>query len=200
MTAYHDEHENELGSPTQTSISELALSTRQGAAEVVARHKKLASFRLYAILAPCLELCERCERDPSERAELDRLFAEQPKGDQNRRYIERGSDIYVLVCRFVFAGTNRTNAIRYAQSLREAAKLQIRSSELEAWLRKNGGVNALYFRRPLAAKTSSARTLRLTSSIVFPRDAKFTLVLQWQQDNCFRVLERPAPANTGEKP
>lgn len=171
------------------SISELALLTRQGAGEVVARHKKLASFRLYAILAPCLELCERCERDPSERHELDKLFAEQPKGDRNRHYIEKGSDIYVLVCRFVFAGTNRTNAIRYSQSLREAAKMQISSAEIEAWLRKNGGVNALYFRRPLEAKTSSARTLRLANSIVFPRDGDFTLTLRWSQDNTFKVLK-----------
>lgn len=170
------------------SVTDLAIQTRQNAADVVARHKKLASYRLYAILAPTLEVCERCERDPKERAEIDRLFAEQPLGDQNRRYVESGSDIYVLVCRFVFAGTNRSNAIRYAQALREAAKLQIGSGELDGWLRKNGGVAALYFRRPLASRTSSTRTLRLDRSITFPRDKPFTITLRWGTDNAFCVV------------
>lgn len=172
-----------------TSVTDLALQTRQNAADVVARHKKLASYRLYAILAPTMEVCERCERNPQERAEIDRLFASQPRGDQNRRYVERGSDIYVLVCRFVFAGTNRSNAIRYAQALREAAKLQIGSGELDEWLRKNGGVAALYFRRPLESRSSSTRTLRLDRSITFPRDKMFVITLQWGTENAFRVIE-----------
>lgn len=171
-----------------TSISELALQTRQSASEVVARHKKKASFRLYAVLAPCLELCERCGRDPAERAELESLFARQPKGERNRRYVEKGSDIYQLVCRFVFCGTNLTNATRYAQALQQATDMQIRSPELEGWLRENGGVNALYFRRPLRYRSSTARTLRLASSITFPRDRDFTLTLRWTNDNAFKVV------------
>lgn len=170
------------------SVTALAMDARQSAADVVARHKKLASFRLYAVLAPCLEICERCQANPAEMAEIESLFRQQPH-DGNRRYVEAGSDIFVLVCRFVFAGTNRTNAMRYSQCLREAVKLGLTSADLEAWLRQNGGVNALYFRRPLASATSSARTLRLARSITFPRDKPFTLTLQWATDNAFRVLE-----------
>ena len=169
------------------SVTDLALKARGQASEVVIRHKKRASFQLYSVLAPCLELCERCERDPAERAELERLFAAQPR-EGNRRYVERGSDIYVLVCRFVFAGTDRSNAMRYSQALREAAKLQIRSGELEAWLGKNGGVNALYFRRPLTTRSVSTKTIRLARSITIPRDRGFTVTLLWSQDNTFRVL------------
>lgn len=169
------------------SVTSLAMDARQAAAEVVVRHKKHASFRLYAVLAPCLEICERCQANPADLAEIEALFRQQSH-EGNRRYVERGSDIFVLVCRFVFSGTNRTNAIRYSQCLREAVKLGVAANDLEAWLRANGGVNALYFRRPLASETSSARTLRLARSITFPRDKPFTLTLQWGTDNAFRVL------------
>lgn len=171
--------------PTVTSI---AMDARQAASDVVARHKKLASFRLYAVLAPCLEVCERCQTNPTDLAEIEAMFRQQPR-DGNRRYVERGSDIFVLICRFVFSGTNRSNAIRYSQCLREAVKLGIGSADLEVWLRQNGGVNALYFRRPLASSTSSARTLRLSRSITFPRDKPFTLTLQWGTDNAFLVMK-----------
>lgn len=170
------------------SVTTLAMDARQSAADVVARHKKQASFRLYAVLAPCLEICERCTRNPADIAEIEALFRQQPH-DGSRRYVEAGSDIFVLVCRFVFSGTNRSNAIRYSQCLREAVKLGIASEDLAAWLRHNGGVNALYFRRPLASSTSTARTLRLARSITFPRDKPFTLTLQWGTENAFRVLD-----------
>jgi hypothetical protein len=170
------------------SIIDLVQQTRQQAGEVVARHKRHSSFRLYDVLAPCLAICERCERDPDERAEIDRLFAEQPKVGQNRRYVEKGSDIYQLVCRYVFAGTYLTNATRYAQALREAAKMQIRSADLATWLRHNGGVNALYFRRPLAALAVEMKTLRLTEPVRVQRHKAFSLTLRWQPDNTFKVL------------
>lgn len=171
-----------------TTITELAVRTRKDASEVVQRHKKRASFQLYTVLASCLELCERCDQHPIERIELERLFESQPH-EGNRRYVESGSDIYVLVCRFVFAGTHRTNAIRYSQALREAVKLQIRSGELEQRLRQNGGINALYFRRPLTIESVSTKTLRLARSITVPRGRPFTLTLQWTAENTFQVQE-----------
>lgn len=170
------------------SISNLARQTREDAEEVTQRHKKLSSFRLYAVLAPCMELCERCERDPAERAELDRLFAEQPK-EGNRRYVEKGSNIYQAVCRYVFHNTDGTNTNRYAQALNEAAKLQISSRDLEDWLKENGGVNALYFRRPLSVRVTELKVLRLNRSVTFSRDTPLRLVLQWQTDNTFKIIE-----------
>lgn len=172
------------------AITDLAMQARAAAAVVVDRHvnpsQKQASLALYAVLARCMELCERCERDPAEREELDRLFAEQPKTG-NRRYVEHGSDIYVLVCRFVFTETDRTNAMRYASALREAWKMDVASAELEQWLKDNGGVNALYFRRPLDARSVRTSTLRLAKQIEFSRDRPFTLTLQWRDDNSFDV-------------
>lgn len=168
------------------TIVDLARRVRTQADEVVIRHKKLSSFRLYAILAPCLELCERCERDPGERDELHALFMTQPH-DGNRRYVERGSDIYTLVCRYVFNGTSGTNVWRYACALREAAKLQIGSATIEGWMRDNGGINALFFRRPIEMRTTCAKSLRLDRAVAMPRDCAFTLTLRWRQDNTFKV-------------
>lgn len=173
------------------AIADLALQTRAAAADVVVRHKKHASFQLYSVLSPCLELCERCELDPAERAILDRLFADQPKGDRNRKYVEKGSDIYVLVCRFVFTSTDYTNAMRYAHCLREASKAQISSAELVAWLKTNGGVNALYFRRPLTAQSVSMKTLHLSSPVMVSRTTEFTLQLRWNSDNTFAAVRLP---------
>jgi len=173
------------------SIVDLALQARRNAAAVVDRHvnpsQKQASLALYDVLAPCMELCERCGRDPDDRAELERLFAEQPRPG-NRRYVEKASDIYVLVCRFVFTETDRTNAIRYACALREAGRRQIRSTALAEWLRRNGGVNALYFSRPLDTRIVATKTLHLHDRISFSRDAPFTLTLRWRTDNRFDVL------------
>ena len=168
------------------TIVDLARRVRAEADDVVVRHKKLASFRLYALLAPCLELCERCGRDPVERDDLHALFMSQPH-EGNRRYVERGSDIYTLVCRYVFNGTSGTNIWRYACALREASKLQIGSGQLEGWMRDNGGINALFFRRPIEMRTTCLKTLRLDRAAAMPRDHAFTLTLRWQTDNSFQV-------------
>lgn len=177
--------------PICGDISSLALDVRSKAALVVDRHinpsQKQASLALYAVLASCKEICERCEYDPAERAELERLFLDQPR-EGNRRYVERGSDIYVLVCRFVFTETDRSNAMRYAAALREADKMRIRSSELARWMKDHGGVNALYFRRPLHARYVKTKALRLAEQIQFCRDRPFTVTLRWRDDNTFEVV------------
>jgi hypothetical protein len=173
-------------------IATFAIQTRDRASNIVARQgQKKTSFELYAVLAPCLELCERCLRDPAEQAALDRLFADQPKGKRNRHYVEKGSDIYLHVARFVFCDgeRNRNNAWRYSVALREAAKSQIGSEDLAAWLKDNGGVNALYFKRPLDIVHVTTKALRLARPITYPRDRPFTLTLRWTRDNAFDVLK-----------
>jgi len=184
------------------TISELAMRAKADAALVVDRHvnpsQKKASLALYGVLGSCMLLCERCERDPAERTELERLFAEQPKtepdalGRAPRRYVEKGSDIYQIVCRFVFTDTDRTNAARYAAALRMAGELQIGSADLVKTLTHGGGVNALYFRRKLDAREIRTSTLRLTEQITFSRDAPLSLILQWTPDNSFRVMSQDA--------
>lgn len=179
------------------NIRELALSARSKAASVVDRHvnpsQKQASLSLYGVMASCLELCERCRWNPDEQAELERLFAEQPKTG-NRRYVEKGSDIYVLVCRFVFTETDRTNAMRYASALREATKLQLTSGSLFEHLQNNGGINSLYFRRPLDARRVKTKTLQLAHQIEFSRDEPLRLTLRWRSDNRFEVVEVSEPS------
>lgn len=172
-----------------STITELVNAVRIEADEVTNRHKKLASFRLYAVLAQVKEVCERAERDPAERAELDSLLREQPH-DGNRRYAEKGSDVHTLVCRYVFHGSpNRANLYRYAEALRQADLAQIGSDRLEQWLRTNGGVNGLYFRREVVKKPASLRVLRLLSPVTFPRDGSaFTLTLRWTDQNAFEVM------------
>lgn len=173
------------------SIIDLAIKARRDAALVIDRHtnpsQKQASLALYGVLASCMELCERCDRDPVEQGQLEQMFKEQPRTG-NRRYVEKSSDIYQLVCRFVFTDTDRTNAARYAAALREAGKLQIRSGELFDWMKTKGGVNALYFRRPLDERSIKTKCLRLAEQIEFSRDKPFTLTLKWQTDNSFALV------------
>lgn len=176
-----------------SDIITLAINARQAATLVVDRHtnpnKTMASLALYNVLARCMELSERCERDPDEHQQLNRLFKQQPKSG-NRRFVEKNSDIYILVCRYVFTETDRSNAMRYAAALREAAKMQISSERLVDHMKKNGGVNALYFRRPLDARTVKTKCLQLAEPILYSRDSPLHLVLKWRDDNLFVVVKK----------
>jgi hypothetical protein len=175
------------------NITELAETVREAASEVTSRHKKLASFRLYAVLGDVMQVCERALLNPVERAELDTLLRAQPH-DGNRRYVEKGSDVYALVCRYVFHGSpNRANLYRYAEALRQAAGLQIGSGALADWLGKNGGINALWFRREVTRQPASLKVLRLLEAVTFPRDGStFTLTLRWTDQNAFEVVHEQA--------
>lgn len=154
--------------------------------------KRHSSFALYDLLAGCMALAERCRRNPADLAELEALVREQPSAGKGR-WTLRTSDEYLLVCRFVFprTGTGKgelSNASRYAHCLREAAKRKLRSHELSAWLRENGGINALYLRRPLTRITVFTKTLRLTESIEVPKQGEFTLTLRRTPENTFDVV------------
>jgi hypothetical protein len=173
-----------------SEISDLLNQARDSASALVDRHtspsKKGAALHLYQILADCKRLCERCERHAEDFDEVKRLFAQQPKTG-NRRFVEKGSDIYVFICRFVFTDTDRTNAMRYAAALRVAAEMQISGDRLAEHMKENGGVNALYFRRPLDERNVETKCLRLAQQITFSRDEPITLQLTWRTDNAFDV-------------
>lgn len=176
------------------SFRQRLLDVQGAARQIVDRHtnpgQKKASLALYGVLADCLALVEACDRDPLVEEEMRAMFAAQPK-EGNRRYVEKGSDSYIYVCRFVFTSTDRTNAMRYAAALREAHKLQVRSMDLVAWMKQNGGVNALYFRRPLEAREVRLKALRLSRQITVSRHAPFSLTLRWKDDNSFEVIHGP---------
>lgn len=168
----------------QHDIAGLARRCRAEAAQISDRHKGGTLPALYRVLAGCLELCERCA-DPAERDELERLVLDQPHSG-NRRYVERGSDVYVLVCRYVFHADTRANASRYSHCLRQAGKLGIESRDLPGHLTEQGGLNALYMRRPVERTTTDTKTLRLTESITCPKTGRFTVTLERMPDNTYR--------------
>ncbi|MGL4396602.1 MAG: hypothetical protein ACRCS9_08700 [Hyphomicrobium sp.] len=138
-----------------------------------------------------MKLAERCAAKTAFE-EIRGLVVQQPN-DGKRRYVERGSDEYILVCRFVFDGlktaaADRSNASRYAHCLRQAAKKGLKSAELAKHLSENGGVNALFLRRPLEATTVTTKSLSLTKAITVTKGETFTLELRRRKDNFYDVL------------
>jgi hypothetical protein len=153
--------------------------------------KRHSSFELYDLLGKCMKLAERCAAT-SEYEEMRGLVTQQPGA--NRRYVERGSDRFILVCRFVFsnlrsAGTERSNASRYAHTLRQAHQKGLRSDDLAEYLKDNGGVNALFLRRPLASLTVTTKCLVLTEAVRIPKDHTLNITLRRTPDNRYEVLD-----------
>ena len=153
--------------------------------------KRHSSFELYGLLAECMKLTERCIANPDDEKKIRGLVVQRPRG--NRTYVEKGSDAYILVCRFVFsnlrsAKTERSNASRYAMALREASKHGLTSKTLAAHLSKNGGVNALFLRRPLERGDVITKCLVLVDTIRVKKGCPFTIKLQRTDDNRYAVL------------
>lgn len=177
-------------SPRSVADEAEALRQRAEAGPIGKRH---SSFELYALLADCMALAERC-RDGQEYEAL-RMATVLQGGCGNRRFVERGSDEYQLVCRYVFFDTNmkreHANANRYAHALREAARQQINSRTLNEHLRTRGGINALFLARPLVARQATTRTLHLAEPITVPKGIPFTLSLSRRLDGSFDVIGGP---------
>jgi hypothetical protein len=138
---------------------------------------------LYALLAKCLAICEKVQRERREddlreavRVRVN-IRGQNNKG-KGRRYAENGSDAFVLVCRYVLSGDAR-NSYRYAVTLREASKRQISSDDLQEWLTENGGVQAIFLTRPLEAKSARCKIFHLTESIEYPKAGEFTITLAY---------------------
>lgn len=169
-------------------LAELVRQACREADVATSQHARNSREALYDALGTCSVICRVCSFDEAKYDELRSLIATQPRGDQNRRYVERGSDVFTRVCRYVFITTNHTNVCRYAHTLREAEKAQITPDDLSGWLKSNGGINALYYRRPLHEEEVATKTIRLTRKIVFPRHDEFTLRLRWTDQNTFEPL------------
>jgi len=137
---------------------------------------------LYRLLAACLAFCEEVERDnlheelrDAVRVSVDERNPEiwgQGRGAGNqgrgRRYVETGSDCYILVSRFVLEQVDTRNSVyRYAKALRVAGKRQMRAADLVEWLTKNGGVRALESSVPAnTGKGRYARLIRAAQAVV----------------------------------
>jgi hypothetical protein len=176
-----------LAAPT---VREMLDACRAAAdSDIAGLRRKGSTPRLYSILADCLRACEECLSRPGAETELRELVKQQPR-EGNRRYVERGSDVYVLVTRYVFVSeANRTNANRYAHTLREAAKRGLTSDVLADHLCEAGGINALYLARPLDRDTVETKALRLDRAITVHKDEPFTLRLRRLPDNTYEVLD-----------
>lgn len=143
---------------------------------------------LYDALVLALRASELCIADINQDIELGRVIASLPRGDKNRQYVERGSDAYQRVCRYVFFGEEHTaNINRYAIALREAGKQGVTSSTLRKRL-QNGGVNQFYLKRPLHRQVISTRCIRLDRQITHNKFKSFTLELKRNDDNSYSVV------------
>lgn len=174
----------------------LAILARTPAVIVTERHKKHADRDLYFILANSLEIVEVCEADPTEAKILDDLIGRRLNGDNRRRYVERGSDLYQRVCRYVFHGEeHRTNTNRYAICLREAHKQGVRSAGLIDELMRKGGVNRFFLTRPNLAGWVSTKCIRLDRAVTHRKDAEIVLRLRRLPDNAYEVIGQSVQAD-----
>ena len=156
----------------------------------VAKHKKHSDLLLYRVLSDCMKICEICFRDAAEARVLDELIKKLPLlAGKQRHYVEKSSDMYQRVCRYMFYGEeNSSNINRYAICLREAAKTQIASGALVGHL-KSGGINKFYLRRPNLTNQIATKCIRLDRQIVHRKDRPIRLELLRQNDNSYKVLE-----------
>lgn len=147
-----------------------------------------ANTELYNALVLALKASEMCIADVNQDIELGKVVASLPKGDKNRQYVERGSDAYQRVCRYVFFGEEHTaNINRYAIALREAGKQSVTSADLLDRLR-NGGINQFYLKRPLHSQDISTRCIRLDRQVTHDKHKSFTLELRRNDDNSYTVV------------
>lgn len=159
--------------------------------------KRQSSFTLYAMLADCMALAQRASVGSAGYDELVALVREQPHEGKGR-WTLKGSDEYIVVCRYVFPtgsrSAERANASRYAHALREAAKRRIYPHELAGWLSEHGGINALFLARPGARRTVTTKTLYLSRQIEARDGEAFSIVLRRRTDNLYDVLSGPSAA------
>lgn len=171
--------------PNPANVADLLLKARA----LMPMRKRGANTALYDALAIAMQVCELANNDINQDVLLGKMISELPRGTKNRQYVERSSDIYQRVCRYVFLGEEHTaNINRYAIALREAAKRQVHSSELKTRL-NSGGVNQFYLVRPLNNEFISTRCLRLARNITHPKGDDFTLRLRRLDDNSYEVLD-----------
>ena len=155
--------------------------------------RRRSDGELYTLLGACLAVCEDVQREGRTSEVADAVRAKPARG-RSRVYVERGSDVFHLVGRLVFEDDERrsANAHRYGATLREAAKQGIGGADLAGWLAENGGINALFRRRPVDARTLSTRTLHLNAPVTVPRDGTpFTVTLRHDGAGFFDVVEAP---------
>ncbi len=159
--------------------------------QLVQRHKKHADTQLYRVLADCMEIAEICLDDASEYEVLNTLIKRLPLIEgKTRQYVEKSSDIYQRVCRFMFHGEEHTaNTNRYAHCLREAAKHGVKSAKLVGEL-SSGGINKFFLRRQSQNREReiSTKCLRLDRAITHYKSGFITLTLKRDAEGVYKIL------------
>lgn len=166
-----------------------AIIRKTNASLLIARHKKHADISLYQVLANCLEICEVCIRDKREQGVLIDLIKKLPLVNGNKRqYVEKSSDVYQHVCRYIFHGEEHTaNTNRYAICLREAAKQDVSSKDIIEEL-LDGGINRFYLARPNLGEGISTKCIRLDRAIYHHKAKVISLKLKRKANNTYEVL------------
>jgi hypothetical protein len=158
--------------------------------------------KLYQLLAECLGICEEVIAagmfEELRQVAVVRVNKRQPRGTvtraesnngRGRAYVEKGSDAFILVARYVLSDVDGRNSYyRYSTTLREAHRRQIPALGLVAWLSENGGVNALYRPTTMLRAAHQTKALHLNQSITFPREGEFTLILRHDGKGFFDVV------------
>lgn len=167
-----------------------AIIRRSHVAFLMKRHQKHADMQLYRVLQDCLEMAEVCLKDIREYEVMNRLIKKLPMAEgQQRQYVERSSDIYQRVCRFMFHGAEHTaNVNRYSHCLREAAQQGVTSKTLINEL-LDGGVNKFYLKRPSQSqeRVVATKCLRLDRQIKHYKSDTIVLTLRRGVDNIYEV-------------
>lgn len=171
-----------------------AIIAKSPVAQLMKRHKRHADQQLYRVLADCMAIAEICLKDVNEYEVLNGLIKKLPVVEgQTRQYVEKSSDIYQRVCRFMFHGEEHTaNTNRYAHCLREAAKQGVKSGKLIDEL-SNGGINKFYHARPSQStreRIVRTKCLRLNKQIEHYKSDKLVLTLKRNAEGFYDVLKQ----------
>jgi hypothetical protein len=156
---------------------------------IVPIKKRGANLHLYRALVATMQICEICQSDEKELVVLNlRLNELSPLPGHNRIYVEKKSDLYQRVSRFVFYGDEHTaNINRYAIAVRRAHQQGIKSDMFFDDLNK-GGVNKYFITRPLSNHFISTKCIRLDSPITHEKQKEITLRLVRLPENVYKVL------------
>lgn len=91
---------------------------------------------------------------------------------------------------------DRAKSLRAKAHAGPIGKRQLKPENLPQFLRTQGGLNALYLRRPLTRTSVRTKVLHLTESVEIPKDGEITLALKRTPENTFEVLAISNPQRT----
>jgi hypothetical protein len=152
--------------------------------------KRRSDRELYKLIADTMSICERVSALGLE--EELRKDIRSRSTPETRSYVEKSSDVFLLVGRSVFEPElNRGTSWRYTSAMREANKRSINSREIFDWLLSNGGINTLFKGRGVLAKAVSTKTLNLNNKISVSKTSAITITIRMDHRGFFDVIDGP---------